>query len=55
VVDVWDALRSDRPFHRAWPREKVYGYVELRRGNRFNPQVVDKFLQIAAEFEGHSR
>jgi HD-GYP domain-containing protein (c-di-GMP phosphodiesterase class II) len=48
-------LRSDRPYRKAWPPEKVYGYLQLRRGNQFDPQVVNKFLQIAAEFDGHSR
>ena len=46
VVDVWDALRSDRPYRPAWPEEKVREYIRSSAGTHFDPQVVDVFLQL---------
>lgn len=46
VVDVWDALSSDRPYRRAWSRSKVLDELVRQRGQRFDPQVVDTFLSI---------
>lgn len=46
VVDVWDALRSDRPYRAAWPEEKVYQYIRSLSGTHFDPQVVEKFMQV---------
>jgi HD-GYP domain-containing protein (c-di-GMP phosphodiesterase class II) len=53
VVDVWDALTSDRPYREAWPRDRVIGYLEDRRGTQFDPQVVDAFLGIVDEIDRH--
>lgn len=46
VVDVWDALRSDRPYRKAWPEEKVLNYIQAGSGTQFDPQVVDLFLKL---------
>jgi HD-GYP domain-containing protein (c-di-GMP phosphodiesterase class II) len=46
VIDVWDALRSDRPYRRAWPEEKVQKYIKEQSGNQFDPNVVDKFFSL---------
>jgi PAS domain S-box-containing protein/putative nucleotidyltransferase with HDIG domain len=46
VVDVWDALRSDRPYRLAWSDEKVREYLQASSGTHFDPQVVDAFMQI---------
>jgi PAS domain S-box-containing protein/putative nucleotidyltransferase with HDIG domain len=46
VVDVWDALRSDRPYRAAWPDEKVRDHIRLSSGTHFDPRVVDVFMQI---------
>ena len=40
VVDVWDALISDRPYRAAWPEEKVLDYIRSLAGTHFDPQVV---------------
>lgn len=45
VVDVWDALSSDRPYRRAWPPEKVRAYLEDQAGKHFDPRVVEVFLR----------
>ncbi|MGB8215394.1 MAG: HD domain-containing phosphohydrolase [Anaerolineales bacterium] len=46
VVDVWDALRSDRPYRSAWPEEKVRHHIRSSAGTHFDPQVVDVFMQL---------
>jgi putative nucleotidyltransferase with HDIG domain len=45
VVDVFDALISNRPYRRAWSKEKVYAYIQEQSGKYFDPQVVAAFLQ----------
>lgn len=49
VVDVWDALSSDRPYRDAWPRERVRQYLEDGRGTHFDPDVLDAFLELEEE------
>ncbi len=46
VIDVWDALRSDQPYRKAWPHEKVRSYLRAQSGRHFDPQVLDTFFQI---------
>jgi PAS domain S-box-containing protein len=46
VVDVWDALSSDRPYRPAWTEKAVIHYLKSQAGRLFDPQVVKKFLQI---------
>ena len=45
VVDVWDALRSDRPYRPAWPENEVRAYIREHAGTHFDPQIVDVFLK----------
>lgn len=49
VVDVWDALRSDRPYRLGWPDSKVVEYIREQSGTHFDPAVVDAFLELLAE------
>jgi HD-GYP domain-containing protein (c-di-GMP phosphodiesterase class II) len=46
VVDVWDALRSDRPYRPAWPVEKVRLHIREQSGQHFDPVVVEAFLGL---------
>ncbi len=46
VVDQWDALRSERPYRKAWPKEEVIAFVKENSGKRFDPEVVEAFLRI---------
>ena len=46
IVDVWDALRSDRPYRAAWPEEKVLEHIRSLAGTHFDPQVVPVFLKV---------
>jgi PAS domain S-box-containing protein len=46
VVDVWDALNSDRPYRAAWPGGKVLAYIQTLSGAHFDPEVVEIFLNL---------
>ncbi len=46
VVDVWDALLSNRPYRPAWDKKAVFHYLQEQSGKQFDPQVVRVFLQI---------
>jgi HD-GYP domain-containing protein (c-di-GMP phosphodiesterase class II) len=46
VVDVWDALRSDRPYRKAWRDVDVYQYISDQSGKHFDPQVTCAFLDL---------
>jgi len=48
VVDVWDALSSDRPYRQAWAKERVLEHIHAATGTHFDPQVVDTFSQVVA-------
>ena len=49
VVDVWDALRSDRPYRPGWPDDQVREYLRAESGIHFDPSVVALFLSIIRE------
>jgi len=44
IVDVWDALTSDRPYRPAWTKEKALAYIKEQTGRHFDPSIVDVFL-----------
>ena len=46
VIDVADALISERPYRKAWSVEKAYGYIESQSGIYFAPEVVGVFLDM---------
>jgi putative nucleotidyltransferase with HDIG domain len=46
VVDVWDALQSERPYRAPWPAEKVLEHIRSESGTHFEPAVVKAFLAI---------
>jgi len=45
VADVYDALRSTRPYKEAWSREDAIGYATEQSGKHFDPACVDAFLK----------
>jgi response regulator RpfG family c-di-GMP phosphodiesterase len=49
VVDAWDALRSDRPYHRALPEAEVRSQLRALAGTQFDPKVVEAFLRVLGE------
>jgi HD-GYP domain-containing protein (c-di-GMP phosphodiesterase class II) len=44
VVDVWDALTSDRPYRKAWPAKRALDFIREQKGIQFDPKVVDLFM-----------
>ena len=44
VVDVFDALTSDRPYRKGWSRRKTLKYIRDQAGIHFDPQVVELFM-----------
>jgi len=46
VIDVYDALTSDRPYRKAWPREKVIEHIKAGAGSHFDPKVVEAFINL---------
>ena len=51
VADVWDALTSDRPYRKAWPKNKAFAYIREQSGLHFDPQVVTVFLKVVHEYQ----
>jgi HD-GYP domain-containing protein (c-di-GMP phosphodiesterase class II) len=52
VVDVWDALISDRPYRPAWSLQQAKAYIQDHSGTQFDPKVVTVFLQLLDEKTG---
>jgi len=48
VVDVWDALTSDRPYRKAFTKEAATEFVQKNSGELFDPRVVETFLRMLA-------
>jgi HD-GYP domain-containing protein (c-di-GMP phosphodiesterase class II) len=46
VVDVWDALISDRPYRPAFSHREAYDYIRSQRGRHFDPAITDAFLRL---------
>ena len=44
IVDVFDALVSDRPYKQAWTQEAALEFLTSQRGLKFDPQLVDLFI-----------
>ncbi len=43
VVDVWDAVTSDRPYRAAWTADKALSYLKSESGKHFDPRIVEMF------------
>lgn len=52
VVDVWDALCSDRPYRKGWSPAQVTAHLRSLAGSHFDPAVVDAFLNLLAADAG---
>ena len=51
IVDVWDALLSDRPYRKGWPAKDALQYIREQSGRHFDSQVVEAFLQMMKRLE----
>jgi putative nucleotidyltransferase with HDIG domain len=52
VCDVYDALRTKRPYRDSWESERVLGYIEERAGTEFEPAIAAAFVQMMRKVEG---
>jgi putative nucleotidyltransferase with HDIG domain len=48
VVDVWDAMRSDRPYRKAFSEKETLKYIKEQSGQLFDPTIVEAFLAMRA-------
>lgn len=46
VVDVWDALVSDRPYSPCWPKDEALKHIRENAGTYFDPAVVEVFVAM---------
>jgi putative nucleotidyltransferase with HDIG domain len=46
VVDVWDALTSNRPYRNAWSKEQAAQYIREQAGKQFDPKIADTFVKM---------
>ncbi len=51
VVDVWDALTSERPYRPAWTEADALKHIKNQAGKHFDPKVVKVFLRLLMEQE----
>jgi len=54
VVDIWDALGSDRPYRPAWKRKDIMKYIQDISGKHLDPGIVNVFLQVMETDEDHN-
>ena len=52
VCDVFDALRTKRPYREAWETERVLGYLAEKAGSEFDPDVALPFIKMMRDMEG---
>ena len=51
VCDVYDALRTNRPYREAWTQEKTLTYVRDRAGVEFDPELAGAFVRMMQQWE----
>jgi response regulator RpfG family c-di-GMP phosphodiesterase len=49
IIDVWDALRSQRPYREPWSEEKALAHIREGSGSHFDPEVVTAFTELILE------
>ncbi len=54
VCDVYDALRTHRPYREAWPTQKALSYLEDRAGREFDPQLAAAFVKMIRTWEAQT-
>jgi HD-GYP domain-containing protein (c-di-GMP phosphodiesterase class II) len=51
IVDVYDALTSDRPYRSKWSKQAALNYIQEQAGTLFDPTIVSTFLEMIREKE----
>jgi putative two-component system response regulator len=50
IVDVYDALVSERPYKKAFPHEEAVAVIMAEAGKRFDPNIVEVFRAVKEQF-----
>jgi putative nucleotidyltransferase with HDIG domain len=51
ICDVFDALRTNRPYRHAWDSERAIGYIESRAGIEFDPGIAQSFSVMMRKWD----
>ena len=51
VCDVYDALRTNRPYRSPWPAEKVMAYIDEKSGTEFDGAMAHAFTAMMDQWE----
>ena len=54
IIDVWDAMRSDRSYRKAFSDQETLSYIRAESGKLFDPQVVEAFFDLHSQARGLS-
>jgi PAS domain S-box-containing protein len=54
LIDVWDALRSERPYRHPWTSERAMEHILSQSGTHFDPEIVPIFVQMIEEMSSPS-
>jgi putative nucleotidyltransferase with HDIG domain len=49
IIDVYDALTTDRPYRKAWTEQAALNYIQSQSGIHFDPNMVEMFFEYIAE------
>jgi PAS domain S-box-containing protein/putative nucleotidyltransferase with HDIG domain len=49
IVDVWDALTSDRPYRQAWEKQEALAHIINQAGTHFDPRIVNEFIKMIVD------
>jgi len=55
IADVYQALISDRPYRKAYKREKALEIISKEAGKQFDPKIVKLFLEVIKELEADAK
>jgi len=51
VIDAWDAMTSNRTYHKAMPKSAAMAELRRQAGTQFDPKIVDLFLRVVDRLE----
>jgi putative two-component system response regulator len=51
IIDVFDALISDRPYKKPFTREEAANIIKAESGKHFDPKIVDVFMEIKDQLQ----
>ena len=52
LANAWDAMTTERPYHRALDLDEAFAEVRDGRGTQFAPEVVDAFFSVVRKRPG---